>query len=74
MLRSRDQFLTALGCSVATMSEKAKSRKAQHIVDAAKEELGMTVRQLKIPGTRAFRYYQADIDTLLKRSELTPAA
>jgi hypothetical protein len=73
MLRTRDQFLALLGYDVDAMTDKAKSRTAQRIVDEAGTEYGLTMRQLKIPGTRAFRYYQADIDRLFKLSELTPA-
>lgn len=74
MLRSRDQFLTILGYEVDGMSDKAKSRTAQTIVKRAKEQHGFTVRQVNLPGTRSFRYHDADIDRLIELSTLTPAA
>jgi hypothetical protein len=62
-----------LGYETERMTDKAKSRTAQRIVDAAAES-GFKLDQVDLPGTKGFRYKQSQIEEFIKIHTLTPKA
>lgn len=73
MLRTRDQFLSMLGYEVDKMSDKVRSRTAQRIVNRC-AEVGRRLDQVAVPGTKGFRYVDAQIKAMIQSQTVEPKA